>query len=167
MFSEKGDSKKRTEPKFPEIIDIADDDDDDVDDKVDQRNQVANEIKREHNTDDDNLKHISTTKRKRVSNERMREHNTKREHHGESAKASPFFKKTELDSLDFDSDSDSDKVIDRIYMSSLVKMKKQKERWEAESDMVKDFEKDDELCLNGVCALYRQKIIVHGTDLYR
>ncbi|KAK1438493.1 hypothetical protein QVD17_04302 [Tagetes erecta] len=162
LFSEKEDSKKKAEPKFLEIIDIDDDDDD----KVDKGKWVPEEIKREYNMDDeDDLKYVSTIKRKRVSNELVRELNTKREHHGESAKNSPFYKKTELDSSGSDSDTDSYKV-NKMYKSSLAKMKKQNERWEAESDMVKDFEKDDELCLNGVCALHRQKIIVHGTDIY-
>ena len=34
-------------------------------------------------------------------------------------------------------------------------------------NMVLDFEKDGDLCLADVCALRRQKVIAHGSDISR
>ncbi|KAL8201033.1 hypothetical protein R6Q57_012372 [Mikania cordata] len=183
LFSEKNDSKNKTEPNLPQIILLDDHDDDDDDHKCIstlKRKQFTKETKKEYNADDDDLEFISASKRRRVSKEIKREYNTgdddleffsrskrrrgsnvmKRELHGKSAKIS-----TELDSSA--SDSGSDTGINKLYMLSVGKMKKQKERWESESDMVKDLVKDDELCLNGICAIHRQRIIVHGADISR
>lgn len=52
-------------------------------------------------------------------------------------------------------------------MSLIDKLKKHKERWEFEVDMVKEFDKDDNLCLNAICALRRQRIIIDDYDFLR
>ncbi|MFS8029880.1 hypothetical protein Hanom_Chr17g01527501 [Helianthus anomalus] len=160
-FTKKEGSKRKLEVKSYEIINIDDDDD--------QGRRVTDEVKREYkyNTYDDDLEVISSTKRRRAASEIKTtpgSKETKSEHHDESAKIT---KKIELDSPEEpDSGSDTEKI-NKIYMSSISKVKKHKEEWKSESDMVKDLEKDDELCLNGVCALHRQRIIVHGADINR
>ncbi|XP_076922541.1 uncharacterized protein LOC143584350 [Bidens hawaiensis] len=90
----------------------------------------------------------------------------KKEHLDKSAKTSPLFEKDALDVSEPDFGSDIEQV-QKLYTSSIAKLRKQKEGWKSESDMVKDFEKNDELCLNGVCALHRQNIDVNRSDTLR
>ncbi|XP_076883196.1 uncharacterized protein LOC143531883 [Bidens hawaiensis] len=159
LVSVKKNSKRKTEVKLPEIIDI---DDDDVDD--DQGKRASNKIKRDYNKkeddDGDDGEFISSIKRSRVSKE------MKKEHLDTSAKKSPLLEKDELDGSEPDSGSDIEQV-QKLYAFSIAKLTKRKEGWKSESDMVKDFEKDDELCLNGVCALHRQKSDVNRSDTLR
>ncbi|XP_048320463.2 uncharacterized protein LOC125418197 isoform X1 [Ziziphus jujuba] len=58
------------------------------------------------------------------------------------------------ESDDTDSTSDADADINEL-LSKYQKTGENK-RWASEADMVSAFEKDPELCLNAVCALYRQ-----------
>ncbi|KAJ0666091.1 hypothetical protein HanPI659440_Chr17g0663041 [Helianthus annuus] len=150
-FTKKEGSKRKLEAKSHEIINIDDDDD--------QGKRVTDEVKREYiyNIDDDDLVVFPSTKRRRAASEIKTTPGSK--------ETKKITKKIELDSPEEpDSGSDTEKI-NKAYMSSISKVKKHKEEWKLESDMVKDLEKDDELCLNGVCAL--QKIIVHGADTDR
>ncbi|KVH95350.1 hypothetical protein Ccrd_002583 [Cynara cardunculus var. scolymus] len=126
LFGEKGDYRKRTEPKFGEIIQIDDDDD-----------------------DDDDQKCISTLKRKRSLNEIRKEYNDDNidSHNQPVASLGPN-----------SSSHSDDENVDEIYKSIIARKKRQKERWGVEMDMLQEFNKDDELCMNAVCALHRQII---------
>ncbi|GFZ01486.1 hypothetical protein Acr_15g0000950 [Actinidia rufa] len=56
------------------------------------------------------------------------------------------------DSSSSDSDSEYEKMIE-----ILQKAKGDRKTWAFKADMISDFERDPELCMNAVCALYRQQ----------
>lgn len=62
------------------------------------------------------------------------------------------------DSDDSDCSSDFDAEINGLL--SKYQKKGENKRWDSEADMVAAFEKDPELCLNAVCAIYRQHMLV-------
>ncbi|XP_071703676.1 uncharacterized protein [Rutidosis leptorrhynchoides] len=163
LSSEKGDPTKITETKSKEIIEIESDDDDD-DDVVDddqlvgtlKRRRVSNEVKKEHNSD---LKSTSTVNPNRASKVIKLE-----------SKSNDYVDNTptEVNKPENLDESNSQPVtyidkVDEVYKSVAAKLKKQKE-WKSEDDMKLDFEEDDDLCLAAVCALLRQKKIVHWSD---
>ncbi|PWA83896.1 hypothetical protein CTI12_AA163330 [Artemisia annua] len=141
--------KKEKDSKVPEIIEI-DDDDDDEDDHGDRDlMKVSSKRKRDETKrgDSDDDKYISILRRKKVSREGTQDH--KKDNYDEkiptrtSHLKSPF-----CDSSSSDSDNEKDKIS--------AKMDLQKDRWETREDMVKEFGKDDQLCLNAICALHKQ-----------
>nr|XP_043607508.1 uncharacterized protein LOC122579400 [Erigeron canadensis] len=187
LSSEKGDSNRKTELKLPEIIDI-DDDSDDEDNlcisSILKRKRCSKEITKKCNSDDNDLDCESTLKTKRVSVEIKKEldddyvnniltgtpHMNKLEKFHKQVVGSTEVKLNNIQSFFNVSNSSSAQhleIIDGIYKSVLAKWNKQKQTWQFEEDMIKDFSQDDELCLNAVCALRRQKIIVHGSDMQR
>lgn len=69
----------------------------------------------------------------------------------------------ERNSSDSSSESDTADVLDKL--APIVKRKKDNQKWESYADMLAEFEKDPELCLKAVCALYRQQTCVRKSPL--
>ncbi|KAE8056045.1 hypothetical protein FH972_012844 [Carpinus fangiana] len=61
-----------------------------------------------------------------------------------------------------ESDAEANVVLDKL--APIVKRKKDNQKWEFD-DMCAEFEKDPELCLKAVCALYRQQTCVRKSPL--
>lgn len=57
-----------------------------------------------------------------------------------------------------DSEDDVDFLLDKI--TPKVQRNKNNQKWEFEADMLAEFEKDPELCMKAVCALYGQQTCV-------
>ncbi|XP_071696102.1 uncharacterized protein [Rutidosis leptorrhynchoides] len=161
LSNKKGHSTKRTETKLQEIIEIVDnDDDDDVVDDDDQyigtlkRKRVAEEIKKRYNSDLESSSSVKTKRASKDSNSDYVDYNQTVTQKRKNLEESPSQQITSTDTK-------------KVEKSTAAKMKIRKEKWESEDDMMKDFEKDDQLCLDAVCAMRRQKVIVHGSDIAR
>lgn len=63
--------------------------------------------------------------------------------------------KSEVRSSDSD-EEDIDYFMDSMFAT--LKRKKENPEWEFEVDMLQEFARDDEVCLNALCALYRQQL---------
>ena len=132
--------------------------------------------------DDDNLKHVSSSKRKEGSNEIKKGDNNddcilvstskhtskkvKREYDDDLVDSIP--KGTQPITSHPVSVTSSEKVSpisDGFGPSSIIVKKKQDERWKSVADMLNEFEKSNELCLNAICAIHRQSIKTMHTSL--
>nr|XP_043608213.1 uncharacterized protein LOC122580010 [Erigeron canadensis]XP_043608214.1 uncharacterized protein LOC122580010 [Erigeron canadensis] len=188
LSNEHGGSNKRTEPKVQKVIyiDDADEDEDDDDQFIStlKRKGVSNKIG--YSSDENNLDGISMFKSRRVSTEIDRETVISAEtrnkknlddlHHQDmtsypvsTPKSSEIKPKSLMPSFDVsDSRSSQDiKKIDETYNIVISKLKKENVRWPSEADMLEEFINDDELCLNGICALHRQKFRAKAFDVVR
>ena len=134
--------------------------------------------------EDDNvdLKHVSSSKRKEGSNE-IRKGNTNDEciSLSTSKHASKKVKREYDDDLvdnipkgtqsitshpvSITSSEKVSPISDGFGPISIIVKKKQDERWISVADMLKEFEKSDELCLNAICAIHRQSIKTMHTSL--
>lgn len=155
-FKEIVNSKQRSYPKFPEILEIEDDDVDLKHVSSSKRKEGSNEIKK-GNTNDECIS-VSTSKHtsKKV----------KREYDDDLGDSIP--KGTQPITSHPVSITSSEKVSpisDSFGPSSIIVKKKQDERWKSEADMLKEFEKSDELCLNAICAIHKQSIKTTHTSL--
>ncbi|XP_059276313.1 uncharacterized protein LOC132030623 isoform X2 [Lycium ferocissimum] len=72
-----------------------------------------------------------------------------------SSRRSDLYK---LDGIGDDSSSESDDPLSDKSMNLLIKRITKREMFSSEDDLRSSFEKDPELCMKAICALYRQKI---------
>lgn len=159
MSSEKGESQERTNHKFSDIIHIDDDEgegeDEDENDMKDvsslKRKRSSSNVKVEDNSDDERCLSIL---RKPVSKEIQSECNN--DHVNSiptgrqpitSHSATPFLY----------SGKSVDVKVEEAYEPII---EKHTERWETEAEMIIEFSKSSELCMNAVCALHRQNIYI-------
>lgn len=149
--------RQRLYPKFPEILEIEDDENDLKHASSSKRKEGSNEIKNGDNNDE----FISVSTSKHASKKVKREY--------EDDLVNIISKGTQPITSHPVSITSSEKVspISASFGSSsiIVKKKKQDERWKSEADMLKEFEKSDELCLNAICAIHRQSIKTTHTSL--
>ncbi|KAI3501379.1 hypothetical protein L1887_29246 [Cichorium endivia] len=152
--TQKEDNKKRTEPKFQDIIEIEDDDDDDeLQQSIStlKRKRQSDEIKNDHNSD-----FVSNIQTETQATKNLQDsHNSNPLSTPCSERIKPRNLLSSMDSCDSTSDPNI-KNIDEAYKSILAKLKMKKGRWRFKADMLEEFDKDDELCMNAVCALHRQ-----------
>ncbi|PWA61539.1 hypothetical protein CTI12_AA367830 [Artemisia annua] len=149
--------KQRSYPKFPEILEIEDDDDDLNRVSSSKRKEGSNEIKK----GDNNVEFASVPTSKQASKK------VKREYEDDLVDSLP--KGTQSITSHPVSIASSEKaspISDRFGSSSIiVKKEKQDERWKSEAQMLKEFEESDMLCLNAICAIHRQSIKTTHTSL--
>ncbi|GJU41876.1 hypothetical protein Tco_1194833 [Tanacetum coccineum] len=154
-FKEIVNSKQRSYPKRPKIIEIDDDDNDLTHASLSKRKQGSNVIRKEDNYDE--CISVSKHASKKV----------KRECDDDFVDNIP--KGTQPVTSHQVAITCSEKVstfLDTFGSSSVnVTKEKQNERWKSQADMLKEFEKGDELCLNAICALHRQSIKTMHTFL--
>ncbi|XP_023746097.1 uncharacterized protein LOC111894255 [Lactuca sativa] len=163
LLVEKGDNKIKAEPKLQEIIQIDDDDDDDDDDlkchSTLKRKQSSNEVDKKYSSDFVDDIQPATQKRKNlqhlhnqpiISNPHSTPHSS-----GITPQVEPRNLMSSLDSPASISDLNT-KIIDGAYKSIIARNKMIKGKWRFKSEMVEEFDKDDELCMNAICALHRQ-----------
>jgi hypothetical protein len=67
------------------------------------------------------------------------------------------------DSSSASDEDDVDLLLDQLPLK--VQRNKDNRKWESEADMLAEFEKDPELCMKAVCALYRQQTCVRNSPL--
>nr|XP_043639911.1 uncharacterized protein LOC122611025 [Erigeron canadensis] len=178
LSNKKRDSNIRTKPRLQEIIEI---DDDDADDfqfiSTLKRKRDSNEVKKELNSDDNDLDYKSTLTTNRVKEikrdcnsdyvDKIPTRTQPRRNVGElhnhqltseglyspysevkpNILASPF-------NTNHSTSGQNGNKVDEVYKYAAAKLK---EIWESKADMLKEFEKNDELSMNAICALYRQR----------
>ncbi|KAL4570705.1 hypothetical protein LXL04_026366 [Taraxacum kok-saghyz] len=181
LVGENGDKKKKPESKFQKIIQIddGDDDDDDLSFISKKRKYVSNETKTECDSNFvDNIK-ISTQNRNHLQHSHNQPivsnpHSTP---HSHVDKLKPRNLISSLNTPASIPNPPDINKIDAAYKSLLIakktnksfipKTKLEKPRWESWDAMIEEFNKDDELCINAICALYRQTPILPIFDKSR
>lgn len=159
LHGEKGDNKKITEPKL--IIQIDDDDDDEEDEKCIstlKRKRVSDARKREYNSDFTNNIQTKTQKTKNLQDlenqpKVLNSHSTPRPEG--ITQLTPRNLMPSLNSCDTISDPKI-KNVNEGFKSLIAKMKMKKINWKSKVEMVEEFDKNDEICVNAICALYRK-----------
>ncbi|CAI9274499.1 unnamed protein product [Lactuca saligna] len=157
----KGDNKIKTEPKLQEIIQIDDDDDLKCHSTL-KRKQSSNEVDKKYSSDFVDDIQPATQKRKNLQDLYNQPIISNPHSTPQSSGITPRVEKVEprnlLSSLDSPA-SISDlntNIIDGAYKSIIARNKMIKGKWRFKSEMLEEFDKDDELCMNAICALHRQ-----------
>ncbi|CAH1415460.1 unnamed protein product [Lactuca virosa] len=160
LLVEKGDNKIKTEPKLQEIIQI--DDDDLKCHSTLKRKQSSIEVDKKYSSDFVDDIQPATQKRKNLQDLHNQPIISNPHSTPQSSGITPRVEKVEPRNLMSSLDSPASisdlntKIIDGAYKTIIARNKMIKGKWRFKSEMLEEFDKDDELCMNAICALHRQ-----------